>query len=1076
MQLYSYRGRYYQKPVIICPSDTVAAADTACIAWLDDYTGKALVTDNCSQNASVLQLPLPGTPFATDSQLVVLTATDTAGNQSSCSFWVVKVDTTPPSITCPTVTYTVTADAFCNGELADYRPLVAPSVSDNCSPTNLITITQSPDSGTFIGGVGNTQVVTMTVTDTSGNAASCTLNVTVADLTPASFSCPSDTTIYVDTLCDAFLYDIASTVQATDNCGTPSVSQWPIAGLTITGHMTTVGVKLYVNDGNGNIDSSCVVNVTAIDTLPPTFTCPASDTVNVMNNVSCDALVSDFSTLLAADNCALSVNITQAPLAGTIFTGVDTATVYFDDGNGNVDSCEIRLVVRDTVAPAISCPGDTVVYADNICFWTAIPFDTLSSFSTSDNCDDQLEILQAPLAGALLGKGVTPITLVSTDDFNNSRFCVFNVTVKDTTGPEMTCPTDRILPANPVCQAILPDYRSLVTSFDNCDGPRPITQSLPPGINVTGGGGPVAITMTSSDTEGNTSTCTFNVILADNIGPNITGCPNDTTVYLDNNCEYPLADFAALITAIDACGGGVTKNQVPVPGTLYTAGTSFTLTIVAADVANNQNTCTFQVTVADSTKPTIVCNPIQVLLDTSGNYTLDADDIAAITNGSFDNCTDSASLARFVFPSTFSCADVGSPVSVIASISDASINISTCTTTVTVKPTPMTGVANILIPDTAICEGDTLALQATAAQVGQSGLWTLSSTGTFLPNDQDSLASLADLPAGVHELVWTITDQCIASADTITVTVHARPEIVASEITAISTPGGSDGEVEAVTISGNPDSWTWSNGAPSNDTAFNLSAGTYWVIASDSNGCSSDSAFVTLFDPAASGVSVSVRVALQGPYNDNTQRMNDFLRSTNLIPTTDPYGKGATVAASRLAAQANANADIVDWVLVQLYDSVGTGNGGYGSFVAEQAALLRRDGFIVDPVTSLPLEFASATPGGYHVIVKHRNHLAIGTNSVLSLSSSVTVVDFFNGVVPPFSGVAAISTSGKFLMIGGNTNGDGQIDAIDVFNWSVQNGTFNVYNNADMDMNGQVDALDPFGTWVNNNGKFTTLP
>jgi hypothetical protein len=1063
-------------PVIVCPNDTVAAADASCIATLGDYTGDALVTDNCSQNASVLQLPLPGTTFATDSQLVVLTAIDTANNQSSCSFWVVKTDTTPPSITCPTVTYTVTADAFCNGELADYRPVVAGSISDNCSPTNLISLTQSPDSGTFIGGVGNSQIVTLTATDTSGNSSSCTITVTVADLTPPSFSCPADTTVIVDANCDAFLYDIASSVQATDNCGTPSVSQWPIPGITITGHNTAVSVKLYVDDGNGNIDSSCVVTVTALDTLPPTFTCPASDTVDVMSAAGCDAPVSDFSTLLAVDNCALSVSITQSPLAGSIFSGVDTATVYFSDGNGNMDSCEIRLVVRDTVAPAISCPNDTVVYADAFCFWSAIAFDTLSTFSTSDNCDPDPDVLQAPLAGVLLSKGVTPVTLVSTDEFNNSRFCVFNVTVLDTLGPQITCPTDRILTANPVCQAVLPDYTSLVTSFDNCDGARPITQSLPAGINVTGGGGPVTITMSSSDTEGNVSTCTFDVILADNIGPNITGCPNDTTVYLDGSCEYTLADFGALITAVDACGGGVTKNQVPTPGTLYTAGTVFNLTIVAADVANNQNTCTFQVTVQDSTKPTIVCNSIEVLLDTSGNYILDADDIAAITNGSVDNCTDSASLARFVFPSTFTCANVGSPVTIVASVSDASFNTSTCTTTVVVKPTPMTGIANILTPDTAICEGDTISLRATAAHSGQTGQWTLSTTGTFLPNDQDSLADLADLPPGVHQLIWTITDQCAASDDTISITVNARPELVAAEITSISTPGGSDGEVEAVAISGTPVSWNWSNAAPSNDTAFNLSAGTYWVIGTDANGCSSDTAFVTLFDPAASGVSVSVRVALEGPYVDATQRMSDFLRASSLLPTSDPYGQGASVAASRLSAQANANEDIVDWVLVQLYDTIGTGNGGYGSFVAEQAALLRRDGFIVDPITDLPIVFSGVASDGYHVIVKHRNHLPIGTDVALSLGSSVTVVDFFNGAVAAFNGAVNTSGSGKTLMISGNTNGDGQIDAIDIFNWSLQNGTFNVYNNADLDMNGQVDAIDPFGTWVANNGKFTLLP
>ncbi|MFK7969522.1 MAG: HYR domain-containing protein [Bacteroidia bacterium] len=1064
------------KPVITCPSDTFAGTDVNCDAFVGNYASAATVADNCSQNATILQLPLPGTPFgALDTVTVLLTAVDTAGNQGFCSFKVIKRDTTPPTIVCPTVGYTVTADANCNGKLADYRPIIIGSVTDNCNVLADIDITQSPDSGTFIGGIGNSQLVTMTATDTSGNSASCTLTVTVVDLTLPSFTCPSDTIVYVDQNCDVFAPDLATMVQASavDACGSATVTQRPIAGILLNGHNTMVNVKLFVEDMGGNIDSTCIVKVTAVDSLPPTFLCPANDTVDVINNGMCDANVSDFSTISALDNCALSVTITQSPVAGALFTGLDTATVYFADGHGNVDSCSIPLVVRDTVLPTISCPNDTIVYADDFCFWESIKFDTLSTFSAADNCDTLLDVDQAPFPGVLYGKGVMPVTLVVTDDFNNSRFCVFNVTVQDTTGPVMTCPTDRVLTANGSCQAILPDYTSLVTSFDNCDGARTITQSLPSGISVTGGGGPILLTMSSSDTEGNMATCSFNVILADNQGPTITDCPNDTIVYLGNTCEYVLADFGALITAVDGCGGGVTLNQVPVIGTQYTAGTTFGLTIVASDVANNQNLCQFNVTVADSTRPAVVCSPLTVLLDQSGNYTLDADDMAAITNGTVDNCSDSANISRFVFPNNYTCADVGSPVSVIVSVSDASLNIATCTTQVTVKPTPMTGIAVIMTPDTAICEGDTIPLRATAAKNGQTGLWTLNTSGTFSQNDQDSLADLSDLGPGVHELIWTITDQCMASADTIEITVNARPELVAQEIVAISTVGGSDGEIEAVTISGNPIAWEWSNAAPSNDTAFNLNAGTYWVIGTDANGCSSDTAYETLFDPASTGVSVNVRVALEGTYNTTTEYMNDFLRQASLLPTTDPYGQGATVLASRLAAQANTDDDIVDWVLVQLYDTILT--GGYGTLAGQQAGLLRRDGFIVDPVTDLPLVFSSLTDNGYHIVVKHRNHIPMGTAISISLDNNVTLIDFFNGAVVTFD-APTTSPGGKALMISGDADGDAQVSAADILFWTTRNGTFSVYDAADLDMNGQVDALDPFGQWVNNNGKFTLLP
>jgi hypothetical protein len=53
-----------------------------------------------------------------------------------------------------------------------------------------LTVTQSPAVGTAVSGVGTT-VITLTVTDASGNSANCTFNVNRVDTTLPTITCPA---------------------------------------------------------------------------------------------------------------------------------------------------------------------------------------------------------------------------------------------------------------------------------------------------------------------------------------------------------------------------------------------------------------------------------------------------------------------------------------------------------------------------------------------------------------------------------------------------------------------------------------------------------------------------------------------------------------------------------------------------------------------------------------------------------------------------------------------------------------------------------------------------------------------
>src|SRR5207244_7148286 len=90
------------------------------------------------------------------------------------------------------------------------------TVSDNCSATNAITLSQSPAAGTLVGLGAHT--ITVTATDPAGNSATCTTTFTVNDATVPTVSCPAPTSASANGNCQAALPNVLSGVTVSDNC------------------------------------------------------------------------------------------------------------------------------------------------------------------------------------------------------------------------------------------------------------------------------------------------------------------------------------------------------------------------------------------------------------------------------------------------------------------------------------------------------------------------------------------------------------------------------------------------------------------------------------------------------------------------------------------------------------------------------------------------------------------------------------------------------------------------------------------------------------------------------------------
>lgn len=149
---------------------------------------------------------------------------------------------------------------------------------------------------------------------------------------------------------------------------------------------------------------------------------------------------------------------------------------------------------------------------------------------------------------------------------------------------------------------------------------------------------------------------------------------------------------------------------------------------------------------------------------------------------------------------------------------------------------------------------------------------------------------------------------------------------------------------------------------------------------------------------AHNGVLVSAKMFLKGALNGNGL-MRDDLRSKGFLPSTEPYssfanfqhygdGGGETVSNPAVFEVTGPNA-IVDWVILELRSP-----NALTTPVATHAALLQRDGDVVDVDGVSPVHFLTVAPGQYHVVMRHRNHLGVMSAEALSLSNVPVVVDF----------------------------------------------------------------------------------
>ncbi len=694
---------------------------------------------------------------------------------------VTMVDNTPPSIVCP-ANSTIDAPA---GQLNALVNNIQPTVSDNCGAvpswsfirTGATTGAGSGNAdGVFNTGTTNVQY---TAVDDNNNTASCSFAVMVQSDLPVILHIDS-----IETDCQGGSGQVKHCITVdnfTDIIGLQFGLAWDNTVLQLVPPVTQPYPGLFLNQGMFFSYS------TASDGLLLFFgnilnwpDIPLGDTLFCLN----------YNILDPGGNTTL---VFQDPL-NAVNAAFDPVAVQHTDG--------LFSSSADNTPPVVTCPDDISVTPPvtecNAIYLPPMP-------TAFDVCGAIASIEHVPVSN-IYNTGQTTITYTVADLVGNTATCSYTLTVSDFSLPQVfNCPANITL--NPAMGACSTAVTWTAPTFNDCSAIT-IQNDYAPGDIFPASCSPTTVTYKATDIQGNTSTCQFNVLVNDVELPTI-NCPSDIVVLPVVACDTIVA--YAIPTASDLCDPNLDLGGSPLSGSVFVPG-STVVTWFAVDQCGNEAQCTFVITVVDSAPPTIANCPSNITV------AADADLCGATVTWLKPTITDVCDMMPTVSesnqPGTFF--NVGIPVVVNYTATDASGNFSTCTFSITVKdqtPPTLTNCPSspmvVLLPsnscDTILtwttptvdenCSPFTLLSNLNAGQTFTAG----DTTVTYIVTDAAGYSDTCSFLISVRDLVPPVLSNCPAN---ITVTTNGSCKVAVTWTDPVATDNCSVPTVTAPFVSG----------------------------------------------------------------------------------------------------------------------------------------------------------------------------------------------------------------------------------------------------------------------------------
>ncbi len=409
--------------------------------------------------------------------------------------------------------------------------------------------------------------------DGVGNESTLTRGVRVVDTQPPVITLNGDNPLTVE--CGTAYNEPGAT--AVDSCdGLVAVT---VSSTVNTAAPGTYTVTYLASDNVGN-EATATRTVNVVDTQPPAITLNAGSPISV----ECGSVFSDPGAI-ALDVCDGSLAVTASGTVNTAVPGTYTLTYRAVDTAGHDAVTTRTVVVVDTFPPVITLDGNNPLTLECGATYNE------PGVTALDSCEGTRPVTISNTVNTLQ-PGTYLVTYRASDSAGNEAVATRTVNVVDTQAPVIT-----LHGQNPItieCGGSFDDPGGV--AFDACNGLQ--TLQITGSVN-TQQPGTYTRTYVAQDASGNTATQTRTVIIVDTTPPLLTLVgPNLLTL----ECGSTFVDPGA--SAVDSCDGsiGVTTEgsvDTAVPGT-------YLVRYVARDRAGNVATLTRNVTVQDTTPPTLV--------------------------------------------------------------------------------------------------------------------------------------------------------------------------------------------------------------------------------------------------------------------------------------------------------------------------------------------------------------------------------------------------------------------------------------------------------------------------------------
>jgi hypothetical protein len=162
--------------------------------------------------------------------------------------------------------------------------------------------------------------------------------------------------------------------------------------------------------------------------------------------------------------------------------------------------------------------------------------------------------------------------------------------------------------------------------------------------------------------------------------------------------------------------------------------------------------------------------------------------------------------------------------------------------------------------------------------------------------------------------------------------------------------------------------------------------------------------------------------------------------SNGILPLAQPYNTTPFSYAGTESVGAIPNANVVDWVLVELRKPLDglPGSATSATIIGRKAGFLLTNGTVVDLDGVTPISFDINKQGAGFMVVRHRNHLGVMSNSLPSnitgsyANNFAVLANSYKAVGSPSDPVIALAGGSNFGLWAGDANKSGVVNAADI--------------------------------------------